>query len=353
MSSNLLSVESLLRLFRRLFHLGPRALFRLFALVAVAAATATNASAGPADHDEPLLDPRAELDPRLDVAEPRTTRGTSTLRTPVWVTVGAQLGKVSGGRTSFGGVLLFGLPLERLLARPARSSIQFSEGPSPSSTSRAPSRAVPAPQHPAVPERPPRAAVDEPAAELSRKVAAPFQGAPPRLSRVEARVTPAAARGAVEAALRRAGLQAPDARLDALSSRARLAAALPELRLRVLRSVDQGQALSPVEYDPTRTTAKDGTTLWMEARATWRLDKLVFAEEEVAFERMRHEREEAQARLSMRVLRLMFDWQRALAHIDLPTETPEDAIVEGLKANEAAAEIDLLTDGWFSRWANP
>ena len=134
------------------------------------------------------------------------------------------------------------------------------------------------------------------------------------------------------------------------STRARHSAGLPELRLRVMRTVDDGQTLSPTSYDPTRIVAVDAVRFWLEARATWRLDRLLFAEEEVALERMRHERTEAQTRLTKEVLKLLFDWQRALARGDDPTLPPEDHLSAQLKAIEAEAELDLLTDGWFTRW---
>src|SRR4029079_3279914 len=83
-------------------------------------------------------------------------------------------------------------------------------------------------------------------------------------------VTPEMARAAVAAALKRARLEDALSRVDALASPARAASLLPELRFRVSRLVDEGQALSPTEYDPGRITATGGTSLWLEARATWR-----------------------------------------------------------------------------------
>ena len=168
--------------------------------------------------------------------------------------------------------------------------------------------------------------------------------------RVPVVVTPAAARAAVDAALRRAKLVDPEGRLDALASRARNSAGLPELRLRVMRTVDDGQTLSPVSYDPTRIVAVDAVRFWLEARATWKLDRLIFAEEEVALERMRQERAEAQTRLTKEVLKLLFEWQRALATADNPTLTPEEHLSAQLKEIEAEAELDLITEGWFARW---
>jgi hypothetical protein len=163
-------------------------------------------------------------------------------------------------------------------------------------------------------------------------------------------ITPSTARDAVAAALRAARLSDPDARLDALASRARSSALLPELRIRATRLVDDAQNLSPTEYDPARTTASGGTSVWLEARATWRLDRLVFADDEVPIERMRQERAEARTHVITRVLELLFAWQRALALEADPGQTPEDHLAASLKVIECAATLDVLTDGWFSAW---
>lgn len=163
-------------------------------------------------------------------------------------------------------------------------------------------------------------------------------------------MTPLVARAAVDAALRRARLVDPSATIDALASRAHRAALLPELRLRVSRTIDEGQTLSPTEYDPARRTATGGTSLWLEARATWRLDRLLFADEELAFERLREQRAEQRARLSARVLEKLFLWQKANALADDPSASPEDNLAARLHVLEAETELDLLTSGWFSRW---
>lgn len=302
------------------------------------AALPARALAGPADHDEPLLLPRVELDPRLDLHE-RRTRVTSPAHAPLWFAIDASFRREPAGETSFGAMFLLGLPLDRLRARDVRLTV-LAEGPAP--------RASPPPaEPPPALKPPPRAKADSsPPAKLPPVP----QSAAPLPLRIPVVVTPDAARAAVDAALKRAHLADPDAHLDALALRARTSAALPELRLRVLRSVDQGQTLSPTEYDPGRTTATGGSSFWMEGRATWRLDRLVFADEEVAIERMRHDRAEARAKLSARVLKLLFEWQRALALADNPSASPEENLAARLHALEAEAEIDLLTDGWFTRW---
>lgn len=296
------------------------------ALSTLLLAAPERALAGPEDTDEPLVSPRIERDPRIEYEEPSfAPRAASPLRAPVWISLGLSVREATDGDRSFGAMVLLGLPLERLRAREVRSGA-IAETSTPPPALKPPPRARP--------EAPPT----------------PAPPVAPQILRIPIVISPAAARAAVSAALKHAKLADPDARIDALITRARGSAALPELRLRVLRSVDQGQALSPTEYDPTRTTADSGSSLWMEARATWRLDRLIFAEEELSLERMRHDRAEARAKLSSRVLKLLFEWQRALALADNDGASPEENLAARLKAIEAEAEIDLLTEGWLSRF---
>ncbi len=295
------------------------------------------------------FDPRAELDPRIEPPEPPQARSGaaarpgSPLRAPVSLAIGASYQqRLLTGEPVLGAMLFLALPLERLAAREVHAAI--AEGGSPAPEPAAPGEArEPSGRHKldlAPPPPPP-------------KLPVPVTDKSDRPLRVPIVVTPEVARSAVDAALRRAHLVDPLARLDALASRARGSAGLPELRLRVLRTVDDGQTLSPVSYDPNRIVAVDAVRFWLEARATWRLDRLLFAEEEIKLERMRHERTEAQTRLTNRVLRLLFEWQRSLATADNPLLPPEENLAARLKALEAEAELDLLTDGWFARWRAP
>lgn len=68
----------------------------------------------------------------------------------------------------------------------------------------------------------------------------------------------------------------------------------------------------------------------VEVRATWRLDRLVFDGRELQVASIEAARRRERRALSGRVIRLYFAWRR------------------GPRAEEAAAELDALTDGWFS-----
>jgi hypothetical protein len=305
------------------------------------------ALAGPFPDDEPYvdpvldLDPRVEGDPRIEPPEPRASReerGGSPLRSPLWFSIGVTYDQLPvSGVPVYGGMFRLGLPLDRIATRDVRAAIAED------------ARRQPSPS-PASASDPGRHKLDLMPPPPPPKLTVPATAEPVPPLRVPVVVTPAAARAAVEAALRRAHLTDPDARIDALAARARQSAGLPELRFRVQRTVDDGETLSPTSYDPYRIVAVDAVRFGLEASATWRLDRLLFAREEVALERMRHQRVEAQTRLRREVLRLLFEWQRSLAAAESPALSPEENLSARLRAIEAEAELDLLTDGWFAKW---
>lgn len=224
-------------------------------------------------------------------------------RAPLWVAIEGTMARDHDARPSFGAMLLLGIPLDRT----ARAASKGSAVATPTSAELKPAARSTKQDGPAPPTDPPKPTATEPTTPL----------------RIPIRVTPVVARRAVDAALRKAHLVDPDAQLDAVASRARAAATLPELRLRASRTTDEGQSLSPTSYDPQRITATGGTSLWLEARATWRLDRLVFTDDEIALERARAQRAEQRERLTARVLALLFAWQRALALEDDGRASPK------------------------------
>jgi hypothetical protein len=305
----------------------------------------------PTDSDD---DPRHPLLTRQDTV-PHELFHEEQRGAPFWVAIDASIGQTRDGSSAFGAMLLLGLPLERLrghvplgprLTEDARGEGRKAKAPPDPSRGWAPAPASPAPLSAELPLSPRAESAKPPAG-------APLAPSPTERvfrSPSELPVNPAVARAAVQAALQRARLLDPDARIDALASRARSSALLPELRVRASRTVDEGQTLSPTEYDPARTTASGGVSLWLEARATWRLDRLLFADEEVALERIRSQRAEDQAKLTERVLGLLFTWQRALVRASDEAASPEEQLAATLKKIEVEVELDILTDGWFTRW---
>lgn len=160
-------------------------------------------------------------------------------------------------------------------------------------------------------------------------------------------VTREVARGVVAAAWRASGVGADDERLDSMITRARISAVLPETRLRVMRRIDD--ELDEVPAD-SRYYYPDSVDTWLEARFTWRLDRLMFVDEEPGVERLRIDRSEARMRIATRVLAVLAEWQRAWVDLHtLPAEAP--ASLDGtLRMADAEATLDVFTAGWFSRW---
>lgn len=149
----------------------------------------------------------------------------------------------------------------------------------------------------------------------------------------------------VRAALAANGLGPDDSRLTHIATRARMSAALPELRLRVVRGADQSLRFVPTDADPYRAQATDGASMLYEARATWRLDRLVFADEEIAVERLRAERASERRKLLRAVIDAIGAYQRARG---APAASPEERAERDARLAAASATLDGLTDGAWS-----
>ncbi len=155
-------------------------------------------------------------------------------------------------------------------------------------------------------------------------------------------------RRATVVALSVVGAAAERRHLDSLSSRARASALLPELRLRAVRNTDQALRLVPTTDDPYRVTQADGAGLSLEASATFRLDRLLFAREELNVERLRQSaaasRSKLEARLQAALLGLFRAHELGCAdERDAPPRVADESL-----ALEHFAELDMLTAGWFS-----
>lgn len=136
-------------------------------------------------------------------------------------------------------------------------------------------------------------------------------------------------------------------RLQGLASRARTSAALPEVALRGDRTVDETLRLTPTLDDPYRYTQAGGVRLSVGARLSWRLDRAVFASEELMVERLRGQRDAADARRIERVLRALFAWHRAVQVADSPDAGDDERAEAELVALEQGFTLDVLTGGWF------
>ncbi|HLK36225.1 MAG TPA: hypothetical protein VKU41_05690 [Polyangiaceae bacterium] len=219
-----------------------------------------------------------------------------------WVSVGAFSRQLQSGKTDVGGLVVVGLALDRL----AEGNVHRLADP-PDDTGRGAERPRPAP------------------------------------------VTSAVARACVVAALGAAGLGDADGRIDAIVSRSRTSAWLPETRVRAMRLLtDASHTTTLATTDGVNYYDAIGANLVLEVRLTWRLDRLVFAGDEPTLERVRMERQEARSRLANRTLEVLFAWQRAVVDLRGAVAGSPQATEAELKRAEAEATLDVLTDGWFT-----
>jgi len=243
-----------------------------------------------------------------------------------WVSVVGFTRELLSGRNDVGGFLVVGLALDRIATGPVH---RLADPPRHLRTPPlAPSVLPPAPS-----PAPPAAAIP----------------APPPPPRVVELVPPAFARDCVAAALQTSGLGVDDARIDALVSRARVSAWLPETRMRAMRLWDDANHTTTLATTDTANFYDAvGANLVMELRLTWRLDRLLYAGDEGTLERVRLERLDARTRLATRTLEVLFTWERAtLEARQAATGSPEE-LAARLRASEAQATLDVLTAGWFS-----
>jgi hypothetical protein len=242
----------------------------------------------------------------------RRRGATSDLSARSWVSLSSFFQELPTGKQEVGGLIVVGIAFDKIAAGPVH---HIGDPPKP---------IVPPP----APTPPP---------------------AEPTSASVRVRVTPKVARAAVAAALRASGIGVDDARIDEMVARARKSAALPETRLRALRVLGNNEqantlATSETYYDTA------AANLSFEVRLTWRLDRLVYADDEPTLERVRLETQEARAHLTTRVLEVLYAWQRAeleLASAQVGSREEMDALLREL---EAETTLDTMTAGWFERW---
>jgi hypothetical protein len=255
--------------------------------------------------------------------------GAGTTQRESWVTLGTFATVLRDGSHNVGGLLVVGLALDRVsqgnvhrtLDPSFETADRYAQPPDSKGSG-------PPPSPPPAPE-PPRGASPE---------------APPALL-----VTAVVARRAVAAAWRASGLGVDDARIDSMVARSRASALLPEARLRAMRVLNDTSRVDAIP-DTTGTYLAVGANLWLEARLTWRLDRVLFADDEPTLERVRIERHDARAHLAAKVIDALFLWQRARFRAERAAADSKEAVDAQLQAAEAEATLDVLTGGWFGRW---
>jgi len=122
---------------------------------------------------------------------------------------------------------------------------------------------------------------------------------------------------------------------DSWIRRARLSGLVPWVTVRTTRDTTWQDASSDVGHATT-----------LELRATWRLDRLLFDDKELQVAALETARRRERQRLAARVIRAYFAWRRAAS-----IASDDERVIT--RVAETAAELDALTDGWFSRQLKP
>jgi hypothetical protein len=113
--------------------------------------------------------------------------------------------------------------------------------------------------------------------------------------------------------------------------RARLAGLIPWLTVRTARDTSWQDPQSDV-----------GHSTVIDVRATWRLDRLLFDSRELQIAAFEAARRRERQRLANQVIRSYFTWRRGAGTTDAGDDRTTPRVAE------AIAELDALTDGWFS-----
>ena len=217
--------------------------------------------------------------------------GAATTHRESYVTVGLFGAVLRDGTQELGAMLVAGIAFDRVAQGAVHRTINLDRHASELGDVLATSAFA---QPPAPPTTPAPAPVPAPVV------------LPPRVV-----VTAAVARRAVAAAWRASGLGVDDARIDSMIARARASALLPEARLRAMRVLNDTSKVDAIP-DTTGTYLAVGANLWLEARLTWRLDRVLIADDAPPLERVRLERPDA-VLLAERIPGKR-GWQRGIPH---------------------------------------
>jgi hypothetical protein len=253
--------------------------------------------------------------------------GTSDLHGQSWVSLAGFTRQLLSGRNDVGAFVVVGLAFDRIATGPVHRL--------------------------ADPTRPPRSA-PVPAPLPAAAPSAPAPAPPPPPAPPPDPVSADLARACVNAALVASGLGVNDERIDALIGRARASAWLPETRMRAMRLwQDAANTTTVAASDTANFYDAVGANMVFELRLTWRLDRLLYAGDEAALERVRLERLDARSRLATRALEVLFTWERAVLDAHQAAAGSAEERAANLRAAEARATLDVLTGGWFSDRQGP
>lgn len=158
-------------------------------------------------------------------------------------------------------------------------------------------------------------------------------------------LTPKFVDAAIKSALASQGITSTLGRLEGLATRAKTSALLPEVRFRAGRNADQSLRLAPTADDPYRYSQSGGVAYVLEGAATFRLNRLVFANEELGIERLRLAQARERERMTSAVVDELLAWQDAYREL---SQGGASAGRGQVRLSQSALRLDVLTGGWFS-----
>lgn len=137
-------------------------------------------------------------------------------------------------------------------------------------------------------------------------------------------------------------------RYDSLIRRSRSSGLMPELRLRGVAGFDRTtSAEEAVGIYPGETTTRGGRDSLLEARLTFRLDRLIFGDQEGSLERQRAAFIAERARRAESAVEAALDWLWATER-SLDSSLFDDERTKWIqKASAALVRLHELTFGWF------
>ncbi len=144
---------------------------------------------------------------------------------------------------------------------------------------------------------------------------------------------------------------------ESMRSRSRLAALLPEVKIKVLKQLDEDSRSVTNFTEESRprdvsATETNGDELQLTGEAKWKLGDVVFNARETAVVRESRQTAKERQRLLQTVTQLYFERRRAqLELLTAPPADPASRALAELKIGELTSELDALTGGSFSRMA--
>lgn len=152
------------------------------------------------------------------------------------------------------------------------------------------------------------------------------------------------------AALRYAGLG--DAPAASWSRRARSAALLPTLSLRARVGQAHDEDHTRQSTGAERLNIASDEDLVYEARAVWKLDRLVFDDAEIRAAQTGQRLHQARLQLLSQVTAIFYQRRRLqLEEVLDRADDPATSAGRAIEIAELTAQLDALTNGYFSRYA--